>query len=202
MESSETWRTKALKSFAISKSGMQGGEAKRNLPWSNFWWQSCQPLLEHFLESKLCILCVVSKLRKSEIQCFKWCTIQSWNEGVTAVGSRTPQAESQLRSAAKSAFCCEVISQPFLCVCEISQTSFSPAKWSLVLPDICDRHIEIFFFRFLLSKSQNSPCKPAIVGFFSYYVRKKGKYPCNNYYWNFHINSSREPVLRRTMTLL
>ena len=34
MESSETWRTKALKSFAISKSGMQGGEAKRNLTWS------------------------------------------------------------------------------------------------------------------------------------------------------------------------
>nr|CAN74000.1 hypothetical protein VITISV_040581 [Vitis vinifera] len=29
------------------------------------------------------------------------------------VGSRTPQSESQLRSAAKSAFCCEVISQPF-----------------------------------------------------------------------------------------
>ena len=34
MESSETWRTEALKSFAISKSGMQGGEAKRNLTWS------------------------------------------------------------------------------------------------------------------------------------------------------------------------
>ena len=64
-------------------------------------------------------------------------------------GSRIPQAESQLRSAAKSAFCCEVISQPFLCVYEILQTSFSPAKWSLVLLDICDRHFEIFFFRFL-----------------------------------------------------
>ncbi|RVX18691.1 Retrovirus-related Pol polyprotein from transposon TNT 1-94 [Vitis vinifera] len=44
------------------------------------------------------------------------------------VGSRTPQAEIQLRSAVKSAFCCEVISQPFLCIYEISQTSFSPAK--------------------------------------------------------------------------
>ena len=31
-------------------------------------------------------------------------------------GSRIPQAESQLRSAAKSAFCCEVISQPFCTV--------------------------------------------------------------------------------------
>ena len=64
-------------------------------------------------------------------------------------GSQTPQDESQLRSGAEPAFCCEVISQPFLDVCEISQTSFSPAKWSLVLPDICDRHFGIFFFRFL-----------------------------------------------------
>ena len=67
------------------------------------WWQSCQPLLEHFLESNLFILYVVSKLRKSSIQCFKQCAIRSWNEGVTAVGSRTPQAE-------------RLISQP----CEIS----------------------------------------------------------------------------------
>ena len=155
MESSETWRTKALKSFSISKSGMQVGEAKRNLPWSNFLWQSCQPLLEHFLKSNLCMLYVVSKLRKSEIQCFKWYAIRSWNEWVTAVGSQTPQAESQLRSAAKSAFCYEVILQPFLCVCEISQTLFSPAKWSLVFLDICDRYFEIFFFRFLLSKCKN-----------------------------------------------
>ena len=65
------------------------------------------------------------------------------------VGSWEPQDESQLLSPARSAFCCEVISQPFLCVYEISQTSFSPAKWSLVFPDICDRHFEIFFFRFL-----------------------------------------------------
>ena len=84
------------------------------------------------------------------------------------VGSRTLQAESQLRSTAKSTFCCEVISQPFLYIYEISQTSFSLAKWSLVLPDICDRHFEIFFFRFLFSKSQNSPCKPPIIGFLNY----------------------------------
>ena len=121
-----------------------------------------------FLESNLCMLYVFSKLRKSTIQFFKWCAIQSWNEGVTAIGSRTPQAESQLRSAAKSAFCCEVISQLFLCVCEISETSFSPTKWFLVLPDICDRHFEIFFFRFLLSKSPDSPYNPPIIGFLSY----------------------------------
>ena len=64
-------------------------------------------------------------------------------------GSFAPQDESQLRSPARITLCCEVISQPFLDICEISQTSFSPAKWSLVLPDICDRHFGIFFFRFL-----------------------------------------------------
>ena len=84
------------------------------------------------------------------------------------VGSRTPQAERPLRSVAKSTVCCEVISQTFLCICEISQTSFAPAKWSLVLPDIYYRHLEIFFIRFLLSKSQNSPCKPPIISFLSF----------------------------------
>ena len=52
MEISETWRTKALKSFSISKSGMQGGEVKRNLPWSifydshvsHFWSTSWSPI--------------------------------------------------------------------------------------------------------------------------------------------------------------
>ena len=60
------------------------------------------------------------------------------------IGIRTPQVERPPRSGAKSTVCCEVISQPFLCICEISQTSFSPAKWSLVLPDICDRHFGYF----------------------------------------------------------
>ena len=55
-----------------------------------------------------------------------------------------------------------------LCVCEISQTSFSLAKWSVVLPDVCYRHWEIFSIRFLLSKSQNTPCKPPITRFLSF----------------------------------
>ena len=64
--------------------------------------------------------------------------------------------------------CCEVISQPFLSVCEISQTPFSLAKWFLEHPDICYRHWEIFYIRFLLSKSQNTPCKPPITRFLSF----------------------------------
>ena len=45
---------------------------------------------------------------------------------------------------------------------------FSPAKWSLVLPDICNRHLEIFFIRFLLPKCLNSPCKSPMIDFLSF----------------------------------
>ena len=55
-----------------------------------------------------------------------------------------------------------------LSVCEISQTPFSLAKWFLKHPDICYRHLEIFYIRFLLSKSQNTPCKPPITWFLSF----------------------------------
>ena len=91
----------------------------------HFLWQSCQPLLEQFMKSNLYMLYVISKLRKSKIQCFKWCTIRSWNEGVIAIASRSLQAEGRiLHSAAKSPFCCEMISQPFCTVLWISPWSF------------------------------------------------------------------------------
>ena len=83
-------------------------------------------------------------------------------------GSWEPQGGSQLCSPARIACCCEVISQPFLSTCEISQTPFSLAKWFLKHPDICYRHWEIFYIRFLLSKSQNIPCKPPITWFLSF----------------------------------
>ena len=87
---------------------------------------------------------------------------------IQQVGSWEPQDGSQLRSPARIAFCCEVISQPFLSVCEILQTSFSLAKWFVVLLDVCYQHWEIFSIRFLLSKSQNTPCKPPITRFLSF----------------------------------
>ena len=103
----------ALKSFAIRKSEMQGGEAKINLSWSILEDSHCQPLLEHFMELNLYILYVVSKLGKSKIQRFKWYTNQSLNEEVIAIGSQSHQAEGQfprLRNhktmAVKSAFGC------------------------------------------------------------------------------------------------
>ena len=40
--------------------------------------------LEHFLKSILGMLFIVSKLRKSGVQNFKWCANWSWNEEVMA----------------------------------------------------------------------------------------------------------------------
>ena len=73
-------------------------------------------------------------------------------------GSQTPQDESQLRSGARITFCCEVISRPFLDVCEISQTSFSLAKWFLELPDIFAPTLLDIFLQIFVSKFPFSPC--------------------------------------------
>ena len=48
--------------------------------------------------------------------------------------------------------------QPFL---------HSATKFLLKLPNISDRHPEIFYFKYLLSKSPKSPCNPLIIGFLS-----------------------------------
>ena len=82
-------------------------------------------------------------------------------------GSQTPQDESQLRSPASLACWCENISQPSWVSAKSHRHHFSPAKWFLKPPDICYRHWEIFSIRFLLSKSQNTPCKPPITRFLS-----------------------------------
>ena len=93
------------------------------------WWQSWQPLLEYFLKSNLCILYVISKLRKSIIKCFKRYAIRSWNEGVTAITIWSLQAEGRiLHSTAKSPFCCEMISQPFCTMLCFPPWSF-PSWW-------------------------------------------------------------------------
>ena len=186
---------------------MQGGEVKRNLPWSifydshvsHFWSTFWSPIYACYMffrssgsqksnaSNGAQFGVEMKELQPLEANHSKlkeeFCTAAKWFRNHFAqccgippevsrylwhVGSRTRQAESQLCSAVKSTFWCEVISQPFLCFYEISQTSFSPTNWSLVLPDICDRHIEIFLFRFLLSKSQNSPYKPPIIEFLSY----------------------------------
>ena len=83
------------------------------------------------MKSKWCMLYTISKLRKSKIQFFKRCVIRGWNEGVTAIASRSLQVEGRiLHNAAKSPFCCEMISQPFCTVLWIPPWSF-PSRWKL-----------------------------------------------------------------------
>ena len=93
------------------------------------WCQSCQPLLEHFLEFNLCMLYVVSNLRKSTIQSFKWCALRSWNEGVTAIGSQSRQAEG------RSLHGCEI---SLLMRSDFAAILHSAVKFLLKFPDICD----------------------------------------------------------------
>ena len=69
-------------------------------------------------------------------------------------GSLEPQGGSQLRSPASLACCCEMISQPSWVSAKSRRHHFSHAKWFLKPPDICYRNWEIFYIRFLLSKSQ------------------------------------------------
>ena len=70
---------------------------------------NCLTLLKNFPESIWCMLYVVLKLGKSSVQRFKRCMNRSWNEPLAA---KSQQVEGQFHSAAKSAFGCEMISQP------------------------------------------------------------------------------------------
>ena len=107
--------------------------------------------LEHFLKSNWCMLYTISKLRKSTIQCFKWCAIRSWNEEVAAIASQSLQAEgSILQSVAKSPFCCEVISQPF---CTVGCISF----WS------CPIYAASWELRTSRWKPTSQPCEDSML---------------------------------------
>ena len=96
---------------------------ERNLTWRIQEDSNCWTLLEHFLESISCILYVVSKLGKSEIQRFKQCMNRNWNEEVIAIGIQSHQVESQFCSYEITM--CKLWNQPFcekwrLLACEIS----------------------------------------------------------------------------------
>ena len=156
MESLETWRTEALKSFAISKSRMQGGEAKRNLTWSilddsrvsHFWSTSWSP-------NYACYMSLAQEVNNPMLQTIcdselKWKSYSHWKP-------ITPSWRKILHGYEMLSFCCE-----------ISQPSYTHSCGVLLkLPDICDWHFEIFCFRYLMSKSPNSPCNPPIIGFLS-----------------------------------
>ena len=55
--------------------------------------------LEHFMESIIYILYIISKLGKSGIQCFKWFANRSWNEEVMAIWRQLHQAKGSFRNS-------------------------------------------------------------------------------------------------------
>ena len=70
-------------------------------PWaemSHLHFATIGHILEHFLEFKLCILYLVSKLGNSGVQRFKWCANWSWNEEIMAVWRQPHQAVQKFRS--------------------------------------------------------------------------------------------------------
>ena len=108
---------------------------ERNLTWRIQENNNCWTHLEHFLESISCILYVILKLRKSEIQRFKQCVNRSWNKEVIAIGSQSHQVEGQFRS-------CEIslwLRNRDLQLAKFRSPSCMPVKSSWVLPDICNR---------------------------------------------------------------
>ena len=150
MESSETWRTEALKSFSISKSGMQWGEANKNQPWSilddsyfsHFWstfWSSIYACYMPFRRSG-------SKQSNG---------LNSTRFGVEMKELHPLQADhSKLKedfcTAVKSTLGCENL----VLLLRKFRSHFAQCTGVLLkLPDICDRHFEIFYFRYLMSKS-------------------------------------------------
>ena len=164
MESSETWRTEALKSFAISKSGMQGGEAKRNLPWSildnshviHFWSTSWSPIYACYM------LFRSSGSQQSNASNGAWFGVkmkklQSLETDHSKLKENFTRLRNQPWAAKMLSFCCE----------NFAAILHSATEFLLKLPDICDRHFEIFRFRYLMSKSPNSHCNPSTIGFFS-----------------------------------
>ena len=111
--SSNSWRTKLWSSIALCLSRSKYArkehwrKEKQSEENKGQQLQSSCTLLEHFPKSIFYILYTISKLRKSRIQCFKPCTIWSWNEEVTAFGRWLLQAEGRIQqSVAKST--CEI----------------------------------------------------------------------------------------------
>ena len=159
MESLETWRTGALRSFAISKSGMQGGEAKRNLPWSilddsnisHIWSTFWSPIYVYYISFRS------SGSQQSNASNGAWFRVEM--KELQPLQSDHSKLKEECCTAAKSPFCCEMISQSFCTV----QRNFS---WSF--PIFATDTFGYFASDFFMSKSPFSPCNPPIIGFLSY----------------------------------
>ena len=71
------------------------GDAKSSHAMRNSEDSSCKENLEHFLESIIYILYIISNLRKSGVQHFKRCAILRWNEEVMANWRQLRKAEKE-----------------------------------------------------------------------------------------------------------
>ena len=164
MESSETWRTEVLKSFAISKSGMQRGKAKRNLPWSilddnhisHFWSTFWSPIYACYMSFR--------SLGSQKSNASNSVRFEVEMKELRPLEANHCKLKEEFCMAAKSAFCCENV---VLLLRKFHSHFAQCAGVLLKLPDICNWHFEIFCFRYLMSKSPNSPCNPPIIGFLS-----------------------------------
>ena len=134
MEISETWRTKALKSFSISKSGMQGGKAKRNLPWSilddshvsHFWSTSRSPFSTFYIPFQS------SGSQESNASSGVRFGVETKKLQPLQV-NHSKLKKAFCKSVTESPFCCEMISQPFCTVLWIPSWSclIYAANWKL-----------------------------------------------------------------------
>ena len=110
------------------------------------WTEMLQPhpilllldtFLEHFLDLKLCIPYVFSKLRKSVVQHFKRCMIWIWNEEVMAFWRRTRKAEREFRSRdAIWKGVSQLRNHPLAHECHFTApyVHFAAAKWAAKIP--------------------------------------------------------------------
>ena len=165
MESSETWRTEALKSFAISKFGMQGGEAKKNQSWSilddshfsHFWSTFWSPIYACYMSFRS------SGSQKSNPS--NGARFRVEMKELQPFQADHSKLKAECCTTAKSAFGCENV----VLLLRKFRSHFAQCRGVLLkLPDICDRHFLRFFcFRYLMSKSPNSPCNPPIIEFLS-----------------------------------
>ena len=223
MESSETWRTEALKSFAISKSRMQGAKDVRtgrpNTPsdgggtWSVAGCPNDVARLAHFSKwsgQPIRIGYAIVRVWCSRMSCASpWGSpdrrarhMSSWGirmellriatrgiaystrggilsgrlstfsghftSGIPSTDISHPDISQPDGRGGRFNFPGQTCPDPLIALIRrVFLSVYSAAEFLLKLPHISDRHLEIFCFRYLLSKSSNSPCNPPIIGFLS-----------------------------------
>ena len=137
IRSSFTWKTQALELYSpLPKANQECKEEKQREEF-NMKKSKRTASVGHISSSSWspCILYVISKLGKSEVQRFKWYANQSWNEEVMAIRSKSHQVERQFRKLRNQPFCAKWR----LWACQISQPMLHATKSTWVIPEICDR---------------------------------------------------------------